>query len=256
MLLFCRHAGYIPFGEEIKLTAMQDNERKTLDKYIVEICKEQVLTVEEEKELAAKIACGDAKSLNKLVTANLRFVVSMANKYQGQGVAIEDLVSEGNIALMKAAAKYDASRSRFVSYAVPIIRRQMEQALETQGALYKIPRAEATAGERRRSHALSVDAPLGGRENVNLLSLLVNPNAPEADAHFGEVEQSVALDEVLNRLDERERDVISGLFGIGRERLAMAELAAEMGLKRERVRQIRNKAIRKLSKLVKESDER
>ena len=122
--------------------------------------------------------------------------------------------------------------------------------------MYKIPRAEATAGERRRSHALSVDAPLGGRDNVNLLSLLVNPNAPEADALFGEAEQNVILDEILNRLDERECAVISGLFGIGRERLAMAELAAEMGLKRERVRQIRNKAIRKLSKLVKESDGR
>lgn len=230
---------------------MQDNDRNSLDRYIEEICREQVLTADEERELAGRIAWGDGKAAEKLVTANLRFVISMANKYRGRGVEVEDLVSEGNIALMNAAAKFDASRSRFVSYAVPMVRRAMEQAVESQGALYRVPRGEATAAEKRRSRALSVDAPLGGRENINLLSLLVNPNAPEADAMFEDSPHGSLLADALGVLDERERRVVAAVFGIGCERLTMAEAAAEMGLKRERVRQIRDKAVRKLSKQLK-----
>lgn len=230
---------------------MQDNDRNSLDRYIEEICREQVLTADEERELAGRIARGDGKAAEKLVTANLRFVISMANKYRGRGVEVEDLVSEGNIALMNAAAKFDASRSRFVSYAVPMVRRAMEQAVESQGALYRVPRGEATAAEKRRSRALSVDAPLGGRENINLLSLLVNPNAPEADAMFEDSPHGSLLADALGVLDERERRVVAAVFGIGCERLTMAEAAAEMGLKRERVRQIRDKAVRKLSKQLK-----
>lgn len=230
---------------------MQDNDRNSLDRYIEEICHEQVLTADEERELAGRIARGDGKAAEKLVTANLRFVISMANKYRGRGVEVEDLVSEGNIALMNAAAKFDASRSRFVSYAVPMVRRAMEQAVESQGALYRVPRGEATAAEKRRSRALSVDAPLGGRENINLLSLLVNPNAPEADAMFEDSSHGSLLADALGVLDERERRVVAAVFGIGCERLTMAEAAAEMGLKRERVRQIRDKAVRKLSKQLK-----
>lgn len=230
---------------------MQDNDRNSLDRYIEEICREQVLTADEERELAGRIARGDGKAAEKLVTANLRFVISMANKYRGRGVEVEDLVSEGNIALMNAAAKFDASRSRFVSYAVPMVRRAMEQAVESQGALYCVPRGEATAAEKRRSRALSVDAPLGGRENINLLSLLVNPNAPEADAMFEDSPHGSLLADALGVLDERERRVVAAVFGIGCERLTMAEAAAEMGLKRERVRQIRDKAVRKLSKQLK-----
>lgn len=230
---------------------MQDNDRNSLDRYIEEICREQVLTADEERELAGRKARGDGKAAEKLVTANLRFVISMANKYRGRGVEVEDLVSEGNIALMNAAAKFDASRSRFVSYAVPMVRRAMEQAVESQGALYRVPRGEATAAEKRRSRALSVDAPLGGRENINLLSLLVNPNAPEADAMFEDSPHGSLLADALGVLDERERRVVAAVFGIGCERLTMAEAAAEMGLKRERVRQIRDKAVRKLSKQLK-----
>ncbi len=230
---------------------MQDNDRNSLDRYIEEICREQVLTADEERELAGRIARGDGKAAEKLVTANLRFVISMANKYRGRGVEVEDLVSEGNIALMNAAAKFDASRSRFVSYAVPMVRRAMEQAVESQGALYRVPRGEATAAEKRRSRALSVDAPLGDRENINLLSLLVNPNAPEADAMFEDSPHGSLLADALGVLDERERRVVAAVFGIGCERLTMAEAAAEMGLKRERVRQIRDKAVRKLSKQLK-----
>ena len=230
---------------------MQDNDRNSLDRYIEEICREQVLTADEERELAGRIARGDGKAAEKLVTANLRFVISMANKYRGRGVEVEDLVSEGNIALMNAAARFDASRSRFVSYAVPMVRRAMEQAVESQGALYRVPRGEATAAEKRRSRALSGDAPLGGRENINLLSLLVNPNAPEADAMFDDSPHGSLLADALGVHHRRERRVVPAVYGIGCERLTMAEAAAEMGLKRERVRQIRDKAVRKLSKQLK-----
>lgn len=235
---------------------MQENDRNSLDRYIEEICREQVLTADEERDLSVRIARGDSKAAEKLVTANLRFVISIANKYRGRGVAVEDLVSEGNIALMDAARKFDASRSRFVSYAVPVVRRAMENAIETQGQLYRVPRGEATAAEKRRSRALSVDAPLGGRENISLLSLLVNPNAPEADAQFEADARGSVLGTALGALDERERKVVAALFGVGCERLTMAEVAAEMGLKRERVRQIRDKAVRKLHKQLKTSNDR
>lgn len=235
---------------------MQENDRNSLDRYIEEICREQVLTADEERDLSLRIARGDSKAAEKLVTANLRFVISIANKYRGRGVAVEDLVSEGNIALMDAARKFDASRSRFVSYAVPVVRRAMENAIETQGQLYRVPRGEATAAEKRRSRALSVDAPLGGRENISLLSLLVNPNAPEADAQFEADARGSVLGTALGALDERERKVVAALFGVGCERLTMAEVAAEMGLKRERVRQIRDKAVRKLHKQLKTSNDR
>lgn len=235
---------------------MQENDRNSLDRYIEEICRGQVLTADEERDLSVRIARGDSKAAEKLVTANLRFVISIANKYRGRGVAVEDLVSEGNIALMDAARKFDASRSRFVSYAVPVVRRAMENAIETQGQLYRVPRGEATAAEKRRSRALSVDAPLGGRENISLLSLLVNPNAPEADAQFEADARGSVLGTALGALDERERKVVAALFGVGCERLTMAEVAAEMGLKRERVRQIRDKAVRKLHKQLKTSNDR
>lgn len=235
---------------------MQENDRNSLDRYIEEICREQVLTADEERDLSVRIARGDSKAAEKLVTANLRFVISIANKYRGRSVAVEDLVSEGNIALMDAARKFDASRSRFVSYAVPVVRRAMENAIETQGQLYRVPRGEATAAEKRRSRALSVDAPLGGRENISLLSLLVNPNAPEADAQFEADARGSVLGTALGALDERERKVVAALFGVGCERLTMAEVAAEMGLKRERVRQIRDKAVRKLHKQLKTSNDR
>lgn len=235
---------------------MQENDRNSLDRYIEEICREQVLTADEERDLSLRIARGDSKAAEKLVTANLRFVISIANKYRGRGVAVEDLVSEGNIALMDVARKFDASRSRFVSYAVPVVRRAMENAIETQGQLYRVPRGEATAAEKRRSRALSVDAPLGGRENISLLSLLVNPNAPEADAQFEADARGSVLGTALVALDERERKVVAALFGVGCERLTMAEVAAEMGLKRERVRQIRDKAVRKLHKQLKTSNDR
>lgn len=232
---------------------MNDNEKGALDKYVSEICKEQPLFDAEEKELCDKIRQGDSRALDKLVRANLRFVVSVANKYRGRGLAVEDLVSEGNIALMKAAMKFDASRSRFVSYAVPIVRNYMERAIEAQGEHYPRPDANDLASGRK-GKTMSVDAPLGGRDNVSLLSLLASPNVADADALSADDADNVLVRGALDVLDERERKVVACLYGIGCSRLTMADTADGMGLKRERVRQIRDKALRKLSKRIKASN--
>lgn len=228
---------------------MMDRDMNSLDKYLEEIKREQLLTEEEEQSLAKRVQAGDRRALEKLTTANLRLVVSVARMYQNSGVAMEDLVSEGNIGLMRAAERYEASRgSRFASYAVPIVRKCIERAVEEQGALYRIPKGETTPADKKRSKALSADAPLGGRENVNLLSLIANPDSPDAD---GGVNATVLNDEMarlLAMLDERERMVITLFFGIGREKMTFAEIGSEMGLKRERVRQIRDKAVRKISR--------
>lgn len=228
---------------------MTDRDSTSLDKYMDEIRKEQLLTEAEERTLAERVQAGDRQALDRLTTANLRLVVSVARAYQNSGVDMEDLVSEGNIGLMHAAGRYDASRgSRFASYAVPIVRKYIERAIEEQGALYRIPKGEASAADKKRSKALSADAPLGGRENVNLLSLIANPDSPDAD---GGVNATVLNDEMarlLDVLDERERTVVTLFFGIGHEKMTFAEIGQEMGLKRERVRQIRDKAVRKISR--------
>ena len=131
-----------------------------LDKYLEEIKKTSVLTEEQEAALAERICAGDSKAVEKLVTANLRFVVSMASKYQGRGIDLSDLVAEGNIALMRAAKRFEAGRgSRFVSYASPFVRKAMEQAIALQTGLYNVPSDERTPLERKRSRALSADAP-------------------------------------------------------------------------------------------------
>lgn len=234
---------------------MQEKDNGSLSKYIEEISRQQVLTADEERELSERIKNGDSKAVDKLATANLRFVVSIANKYKGLGLAVEDLVSEGNIGLMKAAGKFDASRSRFVSYAVPVIRKYMEQAIDRQSGIYRVPRNEKSAEENRRSHPLSVDAPLGGRENVNLLGMLVNPDAPDADLLFSNKAQGELVRKALDVLDGREREVVACFYGIGRDRQTFAGIAAAMGLKRERVRQIRDKAVRKISKQLRAADE-
>ncbi|MCX4292731.1 MAG: sigma-70 family RNA polymerase sigma factor [Prevotella sp.] len=220
-----------------------------LDKYLEEIKKTSVLTEEQEAALAERICAGDSKAVEKLVTANLRFVVSMASKYQGRGIDLSDLVAEGNIALMRAAKRFEAGRgSRFVSYASPFVRKAMEQAIALQTGLYNVPSDERTPLERKRSRALSADAPLGGRANVSLLSVLENPDSPSADGMLGDQSFNEAVSEAMKELSDRERMVVMMFFGIGREKLTFAEIGMEMGLKRERVRQIRDKALRKISK--------
>ena len=219
-----------------------------LNNYLDEIGQEKLLTDEQERELSERIKQGDQRALGRLVQANLRFVVKMASLYRGQGLQLDDLISEGNLGLMTAAAKFDASRgTRFVVFAAPYVRRQMERAIEEQNGIYKVPK-DADKLAKHQGKAMSVDAPLGGRTNLSLLSVLVNQDSPQADerVYSEAIERAVEL--ALMSLSEREMQVINRFFGLDREHETMAEIAEDMNLKRERVRQIRNRAIRRLKK--------
>jgi len=224
-----------------------------LNIYLDEIGRSQLLSADEEARLAAQIRQGNSRALNKLVEANLRFVVTIASQYKGKGLAMEDLVSEGNIGLMKAAGKFDASKgTRFVNYAVVHIRQHIEKAIQQQAGLYQVPKDAADEQvARQQSRPLSVDAPLGHRTSMSLLSVLVNQDAPLADerVHSQAIEDAVEF--ALLALDAREKRVVDAFFGISQEHETMAEIADDMGLKRERVRQIRDKAVRKLRKAYK-----
>ena len=219
-------------------------EDSILNKYLDEIGREQLLSAEEEARLSARILKGDERALNKLIEANLRFVIVIARQYQGKGLSMEDLVSEGNMGLMKAASKYDATRGlRFVNYAVVFIRRQIEKALDKESA-------EQRVESMRDGQTRSVDAPLGSKANVSLLSVLVNVDSPMADQRVYDANLAEAIEQALTELNERERAVINAYFGIGEERMTMAEIGEQMGLKRERVRQIRDRATRRMRKII------
>ena len=184
----------------------------TLNIYLDEIGAKSLLSEDEERRLAARIHAGDERALNKLIEANLRFVVAIARQYQNKGLPIDDLISEGNIGLMKAARKYDGERGvRFVNYAVVFVRQQIEKALKLESAELRVE---------------------------NMKDVRDDNSSDVADG----VEYS------LDSLNERELKVVTAYFGIGQERLTMAEIAEEMNLRRERVRQIRNKAIRRMKK--------
>ena len=220
-------------------------EDSLLNKYLDEIGREQLLSPEEEQRLSVRVLKGDERAVNKLIEANLRFVVVIARQYQGRGLAMEDLVSEGNIGLMKAARKYDATKGlRFVNYAVVPIRQQIEKAL-------KVESAEQRVESVRDGQTRSVDAPLGTKTNMSLLSVLVDSNSPLADERLLRSNVESAVEYALRSLNERESQVVNAFFGIGQEHATMAEIAEDMNLKRERVRQIRDKAIRRMKKIYK-----
>ena len=217
-------------------------EESGLNRYLDEIGRESLLSAEEERTLAQKIQQGDSRALNRLVEANLRFVVSIANQYKGKGLQMDDLVSEGNIGLMKAARHFNPDKgTRFVNYAVVHVRKQIEKALDHQ--------TEPPRGLKQK--ATSVDAPLGHRTNMNLLSVLINQDAPFADERIHSEAIQDAVEYALGSLDQRESKVVNAFFGINQEHETMAEIAEDMELKRERIRQIRDKAVRKLRKAYK-----
>lgn len=218
-------------------------EDSILNKYLDEIGREQLLTQEEEVRLSARIQKGDERALNRMIEKNLRFVVVIARQYQGQGLLMEDLVSEGNLGLMKAARKFDASRGlRFVNYAVVFIRQQIEKALQKESVEQRVESGKD--GQTR-----SVDAPLGSKANMSLLSVLVNMDSPQADQRVYSANMEEAVEYAISSLSERERHVVNAFYGIGQEYQTMSEIAETMNIKRERVRQIRNKAIRHLKKV-------
>ena len=280
---------------QLKITkSITNRESASLDKYLQEIGKEELISVEEEVELAQRIRKGDQEALEKLTKANLRFVVSVAKQYQNQGLSLPDLINEGNLGLIKAAEKFDETRGfKFISYAVWWIRQSILQALAEQsrivrlplnqvGSLNKInkafarfeqehertPSAEELANElelpkekvtdtlRVAGRHISVDAPFADGEDNSLLDVLVNTDSPNADR--GLINESLAteVERALETLAERERDIIRYFFGIGCSEMTLEEIGEKFDLTRERVRQIKEKAIRKLrqssrSKLLK-----
>ncbi|WP_262279803.1 sigma-70 family RNA polymerase sigma factor [Hallella absiana] len=220
------------------------------DAYIQEVGKQKLLSDAEEQQLAEKIAQGNKRALDKLVAANLSYVISVANQYKNRGLSMDDLVSEGNIGMLKAATHFDGKR--FVTYAAPYIREAIEQAIEQQAGLYRVPRnAKAPAWEKKRSHPLSIDAPIGGSNELSLGHVIPDKDATQPDNALEDETATAELWQIIDKLDARSRQVIQRFYGIGAEHRTLAETAQEMGLKRERVRQIRNQAIRKLCKLSK-----
>ena len=224
------------------------------EKYIEEIAHEQLLSDKEEQELAEKIKIGDAMALEKLTKANLKFVVSLAHQYRNRGLGEDDLISEGNIGMMYAAQRFDGKKGvRFVVFAAPYIRKAMEEAIKEQSTLYKLPKNEKNKYEKIRSRALSIDqpVPVGSNNNFTLQHILENENAKQTDDQLNQDILSNEIQKGLDVLDEREKRIIIYIYGLTGSHYTMAEIAEEMGLKRERVRQIRDKALRKLHKKMK-----
>jgi len=280
---------------QLKITkSITNRESASLDKYLQEIGKEELISVEEEVELAQRIKKGDRAALEKLTKANLRFVVSVAKQYQNQGLSLPDLINEGNLGLIKAAEKFDETRGfKFISYAVWWIRQSILQALAEQsrivrlplnqvGSLNKINKAfarfeqenERTPSPEELAEVLdlpkekvadtlkvsgrhvSVDAPFVEGEDNSLLDVLTNLDSPIADKLLIDESLSKEIDRALATLTERERDIIRYFFGIACQEMTLEEIGEKFGLTRERVRQIKEKAIRRLrhtsrSKLLK-----
>ena len=280
---------------QLKITkSITNRESASLDKYLQEIGKEDLITVEEEVELAQRIRKGDQKALEKLTRANLRFVVSVAKQYQNQGLSLPDLINEGNLGLIKAAEKFDETRGfKFLSYAVWWIRQSILQALAEQSRIVRLPLNQVGSlnkinkafsrfeqeNERRPSpeeladsldlpaekvadtlrvsgRHISVDAPFVEGEDNSLLDVLVNDDSPIADRTLINESLSTEVERALSTLTERERDIIKLFFGINTQEMTLEEIGEKFGLTRERVRQIKEKAIRRLrhssrSKLLK-----
>ena len=281
---------------QLKITkSITNRESASLDKYLQEIGREELITAEEEVILAKKIRDGDQNALEKLTKANLRFVVSVAKQYQNQGLSLPDLINEGNLGLIKAARRFDETRGfKFISYAVWWIRQSILQALAEQsrivrlplnqvGSLNKINKAfsrleqiyerEPSASElascleidedkvrdslRVSGRHVSMDAPFSNGEENTLMDVIVNQDSPRADNTLMSESLQKEIERSLSTLTERERDVIKLFFGIGLNHgLTLEEIGAKFDLTRERVRQIKEKAIRRLrhssrSKLLK-----
>ncbi|MFO0321282.1 MAG: RNA polymerase sigma factor RpoD/SigA [Bacteroidota bacterium] len=271
---------------QLKITkSITNRESASLDKYLQEIGREELITAEEEVVLAKKIKDGDQASLEKLTRANLRFVVSVAKQYQNQGLSLPDLINEGNLGLIKAARRFDETRGfKFISYAVWWIRQSILQALAEQsrivrlplnqvGSLNKINKAyskleqeyerEPSADEiatlldlpidkvsdtmKVSGRHVSMDAPFANGEESSLLDVLINFDSLKADSGLMMESLSKEIDRALSTLTERERDVVKLFFGIGLNHgLTLEEIGDKFDLTRERVRQIKEKAIRRL----------
>lgn len=270
---------------QLKITkSITNRESASLDKYLQEIGHEELISVEEEVELAQRIRKGDRKALEKLTRANLRFVVSVAKQYQNQGLSLPDLINEGNLGLIKAAEKFDETRGfKFISYAVWWIRQSILQAIAEQSRIVRLPLNQVGSvnkittmlnkfeqeNERKPSideiadkvdlpedkiedalkvngRHTSIDAPLIDGEENSLLDILPNIDTPQADNELVLESLREEIGRALSTLCERERKIIEAFFGIGQPELTLEEIADRFGLTRERVRQIKEKSIRRL----------
>lgn len=229
-----------------------DKDKNSLSTYLNEIGKEKHLTAEEERELAERIHKGDSRAIDKLTQANLTFVVSMARQYKDRGLAMEDLVSEGNIGMLQAATRFDGREGkRFVTFAAPYIREAIEKAIDQQSLLYRVPKDVMDAARARQiGRPLSIDAPVGGSAELSLGRVIPNKNASHPDENLYDGLLKDELVKLLDQLDSREREVVQRFYGLGVASLTMAEIGKELGLKRERVRQIRDKAVRHICRLT------
>ena len=280
---------------QLKITkSITNRESASLDKYLQEIGREELVTPKEEVELAQRIRKGDPVALEKLTRANLRFVVSVAKQYQNQGLSLPDLINEGNLGLIKAAEKFDETRGfKFISYAVWWIRQSILQALAEQSRIVRLPLNQVGSlnkinkalskfeqeNERQPSNEelsemidvpkdkisdtlrvsgrhVSVDAPFVEGEDNSLLDVLPNDDSPMADKGLVNESLNTEIERALSTLTDREREIVKSFFGIGCQEMTLEEIGERFGLTRERVRQIKEKAIRRLkspsrSKLLK-----
>ena len=270
---------------QLKITkSITNRESASLDKYLQEIGHEELISVDEEVELAQRIRKGDRKALEKLTKANLRFVVSVAKQYQNQGLSLPDLINEGNLGLIKAATKFDETRGfKFISYAVWWIRQSILQAIAEQSRIVRLPLNQVGSvnkinralskfeqiNERRPSpeeisesvdlpedkvadamkvsgRHVSVDAPFVDGEDNSLLDVIENTDSPMADKALILESLRSEIDRALRTLNNRERDIIKAFVGINQTEMTLEEIGDKFGLTRERVRQIKEKAIRHL----------
>lgn len=272
---------------QLKITkSITNRESQSLEKYLQEIGKVELVSPEEEVRLATLIKQGDQHALNKLTRANLRFVVSVAKQYQNQGLSLPDLINEGNLGLIKAAQRFDETRGfKFISYAVWWIRQSILQALAEQARIVRLPlnkvgltnriqkafsqleqefEREPSAEELAEllgmdldevasslginARHISMDTPLAEGEESTLLDVLENPNAEKTDAELDHRQSlRVEINRSLGTLTERQKDVVCYFFGIGVDHpLSLEDIGEKFNLTRERVRQIKDKAITKL----------
>ncbi len=270
---------------QLKITkSITNRESASLDKYLQEIGRYDLISVEEEVELAQRIRKGDQSAIEKLTRANLRFVVSVAKQYQNQGLSLPDLINEGNLGLIKAAEKFDETRGfKFISYAVWWIRQSIMQAINEQSRIVRLPLNQVSSlskyrkavAEFEQEHQrkpspeelaeilevpkskilstmkvsgrhVSVDAPFQEGEDNNLLDVLSDDDSPVTDNSLIHESLRKEIERVFATLDERESKILQLSYGIGVEEMSLEEIGQQFGLTRERVRQIREKAIKRL----------
>lgn len=270
---------------QLKITrSITNRDSASLEKYLQEIGREKLLSVEEEVELARRIKEGDKAALEQLVRANLRFVVSVAKQYQNQGLELLDLINEGNLGLVSAAEKFDETRGfKFITYAVWWIRQSILKAIAEQSRIVRlpvnqigqvnkigkalhsfeqeherrpnieeianatnIPEEKVAEALKHNAKHISMDAPIAGGEDTNLLDVLTNNDAPLADSQLVLESLKAEIATALKVLNEREQNILKANFGIDEPEATLDEIGQRYGLTRERVRQIKEKALRKL----------